>query len=103
MPKKHIFYGIAAFVIIGIFVGIMSYATDTRKMSFSKQQHQTAKSTSAVPSPVARKKSCGCCADRITRLKEQIHEARRRRSATQKTQGTPESMKEAATTSQEKP
>ncbi len=103
MPKKRIFYGIAAFVIIGILVGIMSYATDTRKMPFSKQQNQTVKSTSAVPRPVAEEKSCGCCADRITRLKEQIHEARRRRSVTQKTQGTPESMKEAAPAWQEKP
>lgn len=103
MLKKHIFYGIAAFVIIGILVGFMSYATDTRKMTFSKQQNQAGESTSAVPSPAARKKSCGCCVERMTRLKEQIHEARRRGSATQKTQETPESMKAAATASQEKP
>lgn len=103
MLKKHIFYGIAALAIIGIVVGAIGYATDMRKRPSSKQHIPVVKSTTTVPPPVAKKKSCGCCTDRITRLREQIHKVLKRRPAAQGTQGTPKSRKETTEVSEQKP
>lgn len=88
MPKKHVFYGVAALAIIGILIGVISYATDTRKMPFSKQRNPIVESTTTAPSPIAKKKSCGCCADRVARIQEQIKKARERRLAKQQAKST---------------
>ncbi|MYC77778.1 hypothetical protein F4X10_18590 [Candidatus Poribacteria bacterium] len=103
MPKKHIFYGIAALAVTGILVGVIGYATNMRKMPVSKQQIPDVESATTAPSPVAKKKSCGCCTDRMTRLREQIHKARNRSPAAQETQETPKSTKETIAVSERKP
>ena len=99
MKKTHFLYGMATFAIIGLIVGVISYATDTHTPQTLLQQAQ-AKTTaleqeeaSATETPPTVKKTpCGCCSDRIARLQEQIRKARERRQAAQRVDATENSV-----------
>lgn len=95
MKKNYLFYGIAILAITAFIVGFISYATETRTPQKAGTQQasvetttQTIENTSTEPNPAGKKKECGCCAERLTRLREQIRKARERKAATRKAETT---------------
>ena len=86
MKKKNLLYSFATLVLIALIVGVISYATEMRPMQKAAQQVSVeASTTPATPTDTTavKKKACGCCADRLARLQEQIRKARERRQAAQ--------------------
>lgn len=81
MKKKHLLFGIAVLVAAALLVGFINYATDipdTDKVT-QKTQVKTNVPAETTDTPVVKKKSCTCCADRMARLQEQIRKARERK------------------------
>lgn len=90
MEKRLFFYSIAMLAVIALIVDVISSATERHptQTGFSTTLvEQSATSVTSkegqTPSPAVKKKSCGCCAERMARLREQIRKARERRQATQ--------------------
>lgn len=87
MKKKNLLYGLAILSVIALVAGVISYATEVRltqtDFSTTPVEQTTASVTSTETGPAVKKKACGCCADRIARLQEQIRKARERRQAQQ--------------------
>lgn len=95
MKKNYLFYGIAILAIAAFIVGFISYATETRtpqkvgtQQASAETTTQAVENTSAEISPAAKKKECGCCAERLIRLREQIRKARERKAAAQQAETT---------------
>lgn len=87
MKKKNLLYSLAIFVVIVLLAGVISYATGLRPPQTdssitSVEQGATPERlmpTAAQTPPIVKKKPCGCCAERIARLTEQIRKAREHR------------------------
>ena len=94
MKQRLLFYSIAAFAVIALIVGVISYATEKHptQTGFSttlvEQSATSVTSTEGQTPPTVKKKSCGCCAERIARLQERIQKARERRQAARQTSRT---------------
>ena len=93
MKKSYFFYGIAILAIAAFIVGVISYATETHTPRKAGPQQvsvetttQMVENTSTETSSTAKKKECGCCAERVIRLKKQIRKARERRAAARQTE-----------------
>ena len=105
MKKRLLFYSIATLAIIALIVGVISYATERHptQTGFSTTPVEqiatpvTSTSTEGQTPPAVKKKSCGCCAERIARLQEQIRKAREGRQAAQQVEAKNESDKAANT------
>ena len=104
MKQRLLFYSIAALAVIALIVGVISYATERHptQTGFSttpvEQSATSVTSTKGQTSPTVKKKSCGCCAERIARLQEQIRKARERRQVTQRTEATEVSQQQPSPT-----
>lgn len=89
MKKKNLLYSLAILGLIALIAGVISYATKMRppQTDFSttpvEQTATPVTSTEPETTPAVKKKSCGCCAERIARLQEHIRKARERRQAAQ--------------------
>jgi len=89
MKKKNLLYSLATLALIALIAGVISYATEMRPTQRETQQVHVASSatpetsTETETATAVKKKVCGCCADRIARLQEQIRKARERRQAAQ--------------------
>ena len=89
MKKKNLLYSLATLALIALIAGVISYATEMRPTQTETQQVPVASSrtpetsTETETATAVKKKSCGCCADRIARLQQQIRKARERRQAAQ--------------------
>ncbi len=89
MKKENLLYSFATLAVIAFITGVISYATERHptQTGFSitpVEQIATPvspTSTEGQTSLVVKKKSCGCCAERLARLQEQIRKARERRHA----------------------
>ena len=94
MKKKHLLYSLASLALIALIAGVIGYATEMRPTQEETQQVPVASSTTPETSTetetatTVKKKACGCCADRIARLQEQIRKARERRQAAQTAETT---------------
>ena len=83
MKKKNFLYSLAILALIALIAGVISYATERHptQTDFSTtpvEQIATpmSSSTERQTSPIVKKKSCGCCAERMAHLQEQIRKAR---------------------------
>ena len=91
MKKRLLFYSIATLAVIALIVGVIS---STTKRHLTQTGDTTSVEQIAIPvtsteiSTTVKKKACGCCAERIARLQEQIRKARERRLAKQDAQAT---------------
>ncbi len=81
--KNSLFYGIVALAIIAFLVGIISYATDIRPKQRGNITAPIQTTVSAEKKATVKKKSCGCCAERMALRKQQIQKARARRQTAQ--------------------
>ena len=89
MKKMPLLYCIVALAIIALGVGVISYATQTRDTQTPQQQALLGTPTpTSTTQPTVKKKSCGCCDERIARFKEQVRKARERRKASQQADTT---------------
>lgn len=95
--KNPLSYGIVAFVIIAFLVGFIGYTTDTRPMQTGNTTAPIQTTVPAEKNTIVKKKSCGCCAERMARRRQQIQKVRERKQAAQdaqakgfKAQQTPE-------------
>ena len=90
MKKRLLFYSIATLAVIALIVGVISYATERHPTqtgdTTTPVEHIATPVTSTETPTAVKKKACGCCAERITRLQEQIRKARERRQAKQDAQ-----------------
>lgn len=88
MKKRLLFYSIVPLAVIALIVGVISSATEIRPTPKVEppQVYVEASTTLETPteSTVVKKKACGCCADRLTRLQEQLRKAHERRQIAQK-------------------
>lgn len=103
MKKKNLLYSLVTLTLIALIIGVISYATErhpTQTGSTTTSVDQiaapvTSTSTEGKPTPPAvKKKSCGCCAERIARLQKQMRKARARRPAAQQTSATETSQQQ---------
>ncbi|RKU12547.1 hypothetical protein C6503_17315 [Candidatus Poribacteria bacterium] len=78
MVKRYILYGILTLIGIAFITGVIHYAVPTHTPPPSAQGTHA---ETLTPTETAGKKKCGCCADRIARVKEQIRKVRQRRQA----------------------
>ena len=89
MKKKNLLYSLTTLALIALIAGVISYATEMRPTQRETQQIPVASLTPPETSAetgtttAVKKKACGCCADRIARLQEQIRKARERRQTAQ--------------------
>lgn len=92
MKKRFLFYSIAPLAVIALIVGIISSATEIRSTPKSEPSQVSVEASTTPETPTeataVKKKACGCCAERIARLQEQIRKARERRQATQQASAT---------------
>lgn len=79
MKSTHWLYGIGVLAVLGILACFVGYATDTLPMSTPRQQAPV-----VTASPGVKPKTCGCCAERLERLRKTIQRARERERAAQK-------------------
>ena len=81
MKKTRLLFGIVVLVAAALLAGFINYATDTSDTDNATQKAQvkTNASTETPNTPVVKKKSCDCCAERMARLREQIRKARERK------------------------
>ena len=87
MKMKNLLDRLGIFVTIVLIAGVISYATGLRsveKGSSTPPVEQSATPERLTPAavqtpPIVKKKPCGCCAERIARLTEQIRKAREHR------------------------
>lgn len=104
MKQRLLFYSIAALAVIALIVGVISYATERHptQTGFSttpvEQSATSVTSTEGQTPATVKKKSCGCCAERIARLQEQIRKARERRQVPQQTAATEASQQQPSRT-----
>ena len=98
MKKRLLFYSIATPAIIVLIFGVISYATKrhlTQTGDTTTLVEQIAAPVTSTETPTAvKKKACGCCAERMARLQEQIQKARKRRQSTQHASGTVETSQQ---------
>lgn len=98
MKKKNLLYSLAALAIIALIAGVISSATEMRPAQKDVQQPSVEPIATPVPSTetatttTVKKKACGCCADRIARVQEQIRKARERKQAAQQEGATENSV-----------
>ena len=85
MKKRLLFYSIATLAVIALIVGVISSATERHPTQTSDITTPVEQIATETP-PAVKKKICECCAERITRLQEQIRKARERRLAKQDAQ-----------------
>lgn len=76
MKNKFLLYSFALLAVTAFLMGVISYATESRFI----QQVKTPTSTEQAAGS-AKKKTCGCCAERSARIREQIRKAHERRIA----------------------
>lgn len=98
MKKRLLFYSIATLAVISLIVGVISYAierhsTQTGDTTTPVEQIASPVTSTEIPTAV-KKKSCGCCAERMARLEEQIRKARKRRQAKQQAAATEASQQQ---------
>ena len=93
MNKRHFLYGIMAIAIVGILAVLIGYTTDSRSAQTIEQSAAVntpipaeAKTPTATDTSTVKEKSCGCCAERKTRLEKKIQAARARKLARQQSQ-----------------
>lgn len=83
MKKRLLFYNIAPLAIIALIVGVISSATEicpTPKAESPQVSVEASTPPGTPTEPTAvKKKACGCCADRLARLLEQLRKAQERR------------------------
>lgn len=81
MKKTHLLFGIVVLVAAALLAGFINYATDTpdTDKTTQKTQVKTNEPAETTDTPIVKKKSCACCADRMARLREQIRKARQRK------------------------
>lgn len=81
MKKKHLLFGIAVLVAAALLVGFINYTTDTpdTDKATRKTEIKTNAPTETTDTPVVKKESCTCCAERMARLREHIQKARERK------------------------
>lgn len=90
MKRTHLLYGLATLAVAALLAGIISYATETHPTQTDvttapvEKTVAAEKQASAEITATVKKKNCGCCAERIARLQEQIRKARERRQAAQR-------------------
>lgn len=88
MKDTHFLYGIAILAVFGITVVFVGYATDTLRMHSPKPQAPAATIVPTVTTtPIGKKKSCGCCSERLARIREIIKQARKHKQAKLQTTG----------------
>lgn len=86
MKKKNVLYSLATLALIAGVIGFATEPPPTQKATQQVSVEQIAtpvKATSIETAPAVKKKSCGCCTERIARLQEQIRKARERRQEAQ--------------------
>lgn len=94
MKKKNLLYSLAILALIALIAGVISYATEMRPTQRETQQVPVASSktpetsTETETATAVKKKACGCCAERIARLQQQIRKARKHRQAIQTAETT---------------
>lgn len=82
MKKKNVIYPLATLALIALIAGVIGFATQPPPTQQAAQQasvEQSAtrvKASSTETAPAVKKKACVCCAERLTRLQEQIRKAR---------------------------
>ena len=81
--KNSLFYGIVALAIIAFLVGIISYATDILPKQRGNITAPIQTTVSGEKKATVKKKSCGCCTERMALRKQQIQKARARRQTAQ--------------------
>lgn len=79
MKDTHWLYGIGVLAVLGILACFIGYATDTLPMSTPRQQAPV-----VTASPAVKPKACGCCAERMERLRKTMQRAREQKRAAQK-------------------
>ena len=86
MKIRYFLYAIVAFFVGVSLACFVSYATDRIQNDPPKQQAPV-ETTAVVPTPIttAKKKNCGCCAERRERIQKMKRQARERRQAKQQT------------------
>ena len=97
MRKTYLFYGLITLAVVALITGVISYATKTHPTQKEARQipvkttMTTVTSTEKKITPIVKKKSCGCCAERRERIQKIIQQARVHREAKQQTlnEGTP--------------
>ncbi len=101
MKKKNLLYTLATLALLALIAGVIGFATEppptqeaAQQVSVEQQIATPVKSTSTETAPAVKKKACGCCAERIARLQEQIRKARERRQTAQHTSATEETSQE---------
>ena len=105
MKKIQPLHTFVILVISALIVGVFGYATEKRLTQTDitpNKNDETTRTESVVSASdekneTLEKKSCGCCADRIARIKKQIRRARERRLAAQHAETTAISQQRADT------
>lgn len=86
MKKKNLLYSLVTLALIALIVGVISYATEMRPIQKEAQRVSVQASTTPstpIKTTTVKKKGCGCCADRLARIQEQLRKARERKRASQ--------------------
>ena len=76
--RKPIRYGLTCLAIIGLIIGVISYAAEFQPTQTPEHQTHIETSTDTL-----KKKSCRCCAERTAHLREKIRQAREHMRAAQ--------------------
>ena len=99
MKKKNVLYSLATLALIAGVIGFATEPLPTQKAAQQLSAEQMAtpmKSTSTETAPAVKKKTCGCCAERLARLQEQIQKTRERRRAAQQAEATEETSQQTS-------
>ncbi len=91
MKKKKVLYSLATLALIA---GVIGFATEIRPTQKEVPQMSVEASTIPTETSAVKKKACGCCAERLARLQEQIRKARQRSRAAQQAAATEESLQQ---------
>lgn len=97
MKKKNVLYSLATLALIASVIGFATQSSPTQKAAQQGSVEQMAtpvKATSTETTPAVKKKACRCCAERLTRLQEQIRKTRERRRAAQQAEATAETSQQ---------
>ena len=85
MKKRLLFYSLVSLAVIVLIAGVISWATETPPLQKAGPEASvTSKATDSTATEnkaanTVKNKTCGCCADRLARYREQLRKARERR------------------------